>query len=311
MNLSELYDPPVERKIFEADREIAAKDFIPYLQEKLALDETTVSRIVWHGGVFLGKYRIDLSQKGFKIEKGNSLEVYRFLREPSAIPIADNQILFETKDFLAVNKPAWLPVQATRASLRFSLEAALQQKMRLPGLMAVHRLDRQTSGVILFSKNPKAANVMMEHFAAHRTLKRYFALVSSPLPDAAWETTGYLVRDFKRLPQIYYRLFPKAIRKEARFSRTFFRRLGIKGNKTLVEAIPETGRTHQIRVHLTAKGFPILGDTLYGKKNPDAGRVQLHAFELRFPHWANGQKSDIKIKAPLPEDFEWKGPWKN
>ena len=172
-----------------------------------------------------------------------------------------------------------------------------------------HRLDRDTSGVVLFSKSQRVNAAAAEIFSNHLGVKIYQA-VTVPRPnrlrsklEKEWTIKNYLGKISSTSKRARY----GAVDSEGDLAETSFRviaehRLGI-----LIEAIPRTGRTHQIRVHLSEYGLPILGDDLYGVDNnpgPDglAPRLMLHAAQLIFPHPIT--RREICVKSRLPGDFE-------
>jgi tRNA pseudouridine32 synthase / 23S rRNA pseudouridine746 synthase len=206
----------------------------------------------------------------------------------TAIPI-----LFENDDVIAVNKPEGSPTIPGRGdigeSLHSMLSAASPEKLYI-----VHRLDRETSGVVLFAKNAGAHRFLNERFGLREVKKTYLALVhgalhndhgtiESPLREFASGRTGV-----------------DAVR--GKQSETAYRVIERMDAFTLLEAFPLTGRRHQIRVHLYSIGHPVAGDRRYGKKNSAPGfpRLMLHAREITFPLPAG---SEVTVSAPLPQSF--------
>jgi RluA family pseudouridine synthase len=162
-----------------------------------------------------------------------------------------------------------------------------------------HRLDKDTSGVILLSKSKRANGPLTDMFREHQVQKIYWALskVETELPET-WEIQNHLVarrKDGKSL---------KMFRTESGgdFAHTLFKRLSKSTNAYLIEAQPLTGRTHQIRVHLLHSKASILGDSLYGGKDSSVPRLMLHARKLAFNHPITGK--EMSIEAPLPPDFQ-------
>ncbi len=301
-----LYDPPTERREWSLKTTYTFSDLLKFLADELQINAASMQSIVHHGGLYLGVGRVEAAKPPLKVEAKTQVQVYRFLREPEEMIIPKEAILFEDTSMMAVNKPAWIPVQGTRVSHQFSLEANLRRQTKIP-LMAVHRLDRQTSGVILFAKNSKSCAQLMKIFSERQVEKKYLAVVNpADVPDA-WEVEGYMMRDFKKLPQVYFRMI-KGQNSKARHSHSIFKCLDRNDKTALVEAQPLTGRTHQLRVHLASSGHPVVGDTSYGsyrvKKELGAQRILLHADTLIFKLKDN--MTPLVIKAPLPADFLWK-----
>lgn len=288
------FDPPTTYHQAVLERKIGWPLFKEWILEKFRLSSDQFEKILWHGGMFINQKRIDNKTIPTDVSSGGHVEVFLFLQEPSPIVLTPAGILHEDERLLAINKPAWIAVQPTRVSQRYCLETYLREVRKNPVLTAVHRIDRQTSGVVLFAKTRRAIAEMMEAFREGRVKKKYLAIVSPPPPEETWTQEGYLVRDFRKIPRIYYRLVPEK-KGKGRWSRTKFRRIKTQGDLALVEAYPETGRTHQIRVHLKASRCSLVGDPLYGMPHPEVSRMQLHAAELAV--------DDLIIRAPIPQDF--------
>jgi RluA family pseudouridine synthase len=300
-----LYDPPSERLIWQTEGTFPKKELGERLSARFqGLEGGSLDRVFWHGGFYLNQKRRGFEEIPAIIPAGSKIEIYRFLREPEAIGVDESRILWDEAGILAVDKPAWLPVQGTRVSARFSLEETLRHFLEDPRLTAVHRLDRQTSGVVLFSKDAQAQALLGRQFDERKIRKSYLAIVSPPPTEEEWSTSGYLSRDFRRIPQVFYRLKAKKTG-AGRWSETRFRRLAVRGSWALVEAEPLTGRTHQIRVHLASVGSPVLSDALYGRGSSEAERTQLHSHRISFfvPGPLGGGRS---VTAPLPPDFLWR-----
>jgi tRNA pseudouridine65 synthase len=200
--------------------------------------------------------------------------------------------LYEDSALLAVNKPAGLAVHRGAARDRtFALQLVRDQAGR--HVHAVHRLDRATSGVLLFALDAGTARRMQERFAAGAVAKRYLALVRG-IPPESGVIDHPIPRDEDgpRVPAV-----------------TEFRRLAIFERYALVEASPRTGRRHQIRRHFKHLSHPLIGDVRYGKGEHNRlfrerfglHRLALHALELAFAHPETGET--VRIVAPMPEDL--------
>ena len=224
--------------------------------------------------------------------------------EAEAIPL---RVLYEDQDFVAIDKPAGMVVHAgagvhtgtlVNALLsRFQSLSALGGDLR-PGI--VHRLDRFTSGVILVAKNDAAHRALAALFAGRQVEKTYLALVHGGVQADRGRIEKPIARDPRHRTRMTARLGRgRAAWSEYRVVRRF-------AGFTLLEVRIGTGRTHQIRVHLSSIGHPVAGDRLYGApaKNeihPPRERFFLHAQRIRFQHPFTGQP--VEIESPLPEDL--------
>ena len=209
-------------------------------------------------------------------------------------------ILFEDGEALVIDKPAGLPLDRPRAggeSLTDHLDQFKLGFQRAPA--PVHRLDRDTSGCLLLARNPKALKRFSAAFEAREVEKRYLGIVAGLLEAGAG--TIELALSKISSAEAGWRMIPARKGKPAV---THWRRLAVIGELTLVEFRPETGRTHQIRIHaLAGLGAPLLGDPIYGP-GTGAARTMLHAAGITVQR---GDKPPIVAAAPMPADFVAKG----
>lgn len=294
------YTPATKVHSLILEKDFTKSDFTQHLSDTLKISGEQLAAILHHGGFAIDQQRA--RELPNILKEKTKVQIYRFLTEPKEIPLSKKDILYEDKNYLAFNKPAWLPTQGTRVSVIYSLENQLKELTGIKTLMAIHRLDRQTSGIVLFGKNSEATGKMMKQFSSRNVEKKYLARVSPPPTQNEWEVKGYLVRNHKKLPLDYFNLVTEETKK-GKFSHSTFKVLETKNNISLVQACPITGRTHQLRIHLASSGSPIIGDTVYGpfKTAKEFGnpRIQLHAAYLQFPIG----NTKIEINAPLPADF--------
>jgi 23S rRNA pseudouridine1911/1915/1917 synthase len=225
---------------------------------------------------------------------------------PEAIPL---DILYEDEALLVVNKPPGLVVHPGAGRPSGTLvHALLAHCDRLPGIGGVerpgivHRLDRDTSGVMVVAKTEDAHRALSQDFKSRRVQKRYLALVHGEMtqPVGAIEAPiGRREHDRQRM----------GVREGGRDARTRYRVIRRMPGRTLVELLPETGRTHQLRVHLAHVGHPVVGDLTYGgRRERRAGgrqgaveRQMLHAWRLGFHHPVRGLW--MEFTAPVPADM--------
>ena len=302
---AERFDPPVRATRWIAPARALWADFARELGERAGLDAAGLARVLHHGGIWLDTHPVEPDAPPDAVEEGVHVAVYALAREPEPVALDEGVVLHDAAGVVAANKPAWLPVQGTRASQRFSLEAALRERLACPGLRAAHRLDRQTSGVVLFARDAERAGFLGRALQDRRVVRSYLALVAPPPKDDTWTVSGP-IGPARTPPRFRFELRARAAA-DTRPSVTHFRVLERGAERALVECLPETGRTHQLRVHLAAGGTPIAGDDLYGPPwragaPTSASRVQLHAAILRARLAKRGP--DREIRAPLPRDFE-------
>ncbi|MGL4854297.1 MAG: RluA family pseudouridine synthase [Lentisphaeria bacterium] len=217
-------------------------------------------------------------------------------------------ILFEDEYMMVINKPPGLVVHPGAGNTSGTLVNALlhhdeqsfsgmvDEELR-PGI--VHRLDKDTSGVLVIGKNEHMVAKLSDIFKERKTRKLYLAL-----------TYGFMAEKCEKLESLIGRC-PHNRKKMAIVERngkeaiTRYEVLAYSRNTSLVKVGIETGRTHQIRVHMASIGHPVIGDVLYGGKKAsshlEAPRQMLHAWRLQIPHPVTGKK--MKFEAPIPEDF--------
>ena len=221
------------------------------------------------------------------------------LGEPNVLP-SPLLIVHEDGWLVAIDKPAGLASQPPRerapgevtAQERLALQLAARDGRRFAPLL-IHRLDRLTTGVLLFACQHEAARALARVWAEGRVEKRYLAVVCGDPGDTPHLLSGPIGPD-PLAPGRYQ------VRREGRPARTEVRRIVASSGYALVEVRPLTGRTHQVRVHLAHAGFPVAGDALYGDRR-GVPRPFLHAAALTLPHPRDRRR--LRIEAPLPVDM--------
>ncbi len=213
-------------------------------------------------------------------------------------------VIFEDAHVLALNKPAGLSSQGGRGqvnTLDELLAAFAKSNGNRPRL--VHRLDRDTSGVILTAKTKPAAAFLGKAMMARRFRKTYLAIVAPGPPAPASGTITAPLRRDEQGREAYMRVC-EPDHPDAETAKTVYRTLASTPQAALLELQPHTGRMHQLRVHLASIGRPIIGDVRYGGAlmvdGEPAPRLMLHAAALAFPH---PDGAEMRIAAPEPEDF--------
>lgn len=227
--------------------------------------------------------------------------------------LTEDLILYEDVVLMILNKPSGLPTQGTTDPTKDHLFAAAKRFLdqRSPNrenyLSLHHRLDRDTSGVILMCKKKSANKAAQELFSQKKAQKIYWALChkTKALSRMEWEIENTLAPD----PNKRMRM---KVASGGDFAHTKFKVLNDFGDYVLIEARPLTGRMHQIRVHLSHYGLPLIGDSMYtdisldkklkDKLGKSTSRTLLHAHTLIFPHPVNDK--ECIVQAPIPKDFE-------
>lgn len=217
-------------------------------------------------------------------------------------------VLYEDNHIIAVNKTCNEIVQGDKTGdtpLSEIVKTYIKDKYNKPGevfLGVTHRLDRPTSGVVLFARTSKALTRLNEMFKSHEKIqKTYWAIVQNAPKQPQAKLENWLVRNEKQNKSYV----AKPGTKDAKLAVLTYSTIATSDNYTLLEIQLETGRHHQIRCQLAAIGCPIKGDLKYGAKrsNPDGG-ISLHARKIAFIHPVS--KQEICITAPVPNDKLWR-----
>lgn len=252
----------------------------------------------------MGKVLINgkVVRSSVKVRLGDRVEV-SYSPAEQQVATGDLPILYEDDDVIVINKPAGI---LTHAKGTFNSEFTVGEFMRTrstdggsagqrtnrPGI--VHRLDRDTSGVMIAAKTPEAKRWIQKQFATRKVKKAYIALVEGHPKQAAAQLDLPVERNPKK-PQTF-RVSPNG-----KSAQTTYETLQSFKDYTLLQFRPTTGRTHQLRVHAAYLNCPIVGDRLYGKPNKDLGRMFLHAAELELTLPSRERKV---FTAPLPPELQ-------
>lgn len=294
---------------------------LPLKLNKDNISNSKIRRLIISGSVFVDN--VQIRRPAFELRKNSFISVNydedKFFYEKTAEDIKYNviqeDVLYEDEYFIVINKPAFFPTEETivgkekRDNLHDAVVRWLWQKepnLRNPPYVGIiHRLDKETSGAILFTKQRCVNNYFSQLFKEHKIQKTYNAI--SAVNKSIKFKENFIVENFLN------RISPKSkackwgsvLQKDGGLlSKTEFTVLKIINNfdkkYLFIKALPFTGRTHQIRVHLSQNNMPILGDTLYN--GVDFKRIMLHSKSLEFVHPITNES--LCIKAPLPKEFE-------
>jgi 23S rRNA pseudouridine1911/1915/1917 synthase len=247
-----------------------------------------------------------LSKPSYNVEPGDEIHVVLPEEEeelvlPEAIPL---DIVYEDVYLLAVNKPAGMVVHPALGHHSGTLVNALlgynPQLVNIGGMERagiVHRLDKDTSGILLVAKTPDTHAALQSQFKRRQVQKTYLALVEGHVYPKEGVIEAPVGRDREKRKQM-------AVRRSGRPAVTQYRAIETFRDHTLVEVRPRTGRTHQIRVHLSWMGYPVVGDPVYGRRRQRllSNRHFLHAQKLTFKHPET--EKEINLVAPLPPKLE-------
>lgn len=271
------------------------------------LSRNRIQRILRNEATFKGRSE---PRPATRVRAGDEILLRRPLPAEPSVP-RTFRVIHEDEDLLALDKPAGLPVHATARYHKNTLTQLLRERYGGAYAVIAHRLDRETSGVLLCGRSFEASRRLKTAFERRRVEKRYLAIVhgamaSQGVVDLPLRISNGPVR------------IRMDVAEDGAPSRTRWRARESFGAFTLVEAAPETGRQHQIRAHLSAIGHPIVGDKLYPDPTPflefiEAGmtdaleeklllpRHALHAASLSFPHPADGRP--MVLESELPQDL--------
>ncbi len=276
--------PPRLRLVADRDEPLVA-----LIVRRGGIEEEPAAAAIARGGAFVAGKRV--RDPGVRVRPGERVEVT--LRAPPApAALTRERLLHLDGSLLAVDKPAGVAAQEDLAGgpALPDLCAALLREIgeRRTTALLVHRLDRGTTGVTVLARTRRAQQALLGEFRAHRAAKTYQALVAPSPPQDRGTIDAPIA---------------------SRAAITHWRVLERFADAALVEASPETGRTHQIRIHFAAQGFPLLGDAAHGGRllltrpsgaRHDFSRPMLHAGSLAIDHPGGGK---LKVDAPLPADF--------
>jgi len=268
------------------------------------LSRSRAKKIIDLGGVHINGRRVRSCSAS--IQSDDSIEVYIDQLPLNPYRLSDHEILFQDKFIIVINKPALVDTQPTHARFKGTVYEALQWYLKdpfrqhlKPQIGMVQRLDRGTSGVMVFSIHPRAHKEMTRIFLEHEVRKGYLALVHAVPQDDYGEIRSFLARSRKENRV-------KSVFKGGKEAITRFKIVEKLGDYSLLEVEILTGRSHQIRAHMAEQGCPLVGDVRYGGDSVVAGmkilRPQLHAKTLAFHHPVLDQDFDFSI--PVAADMQ-------
>ena len=269
---------------------------------KLGLSRTAIQKLI------AGK-NVSLSSEGkvkpnYKVKPGDKFKLSIAEKIESGL-LPENllfEVIYEDKDLAVINKPAGLVVHPAPGNPVHTLVNALLYRFKelsninptRPGI--VHRLDKETSGVLVVAKNNTSHLVLAKQFSEHSIKRKYIALVEGKVEF----DEGEIEIPVGRHP-IKRKSMSAGFREDAKYAKTYYHTLKRSVKYSVLELEPFTGRTHQLRVHLKFLGHPILGDSKYGRSDSFT-RLALHARYLGFIHPASGKF--VEFSSGLPKEFK-------
>lgn len=297
--------------MIEAVQIVVGADYFKWRLEDFLLDHfSTLSKMYLRNLVKKGECEVNgrYENIGFRLRPNDFIEIAidhsrGTAMRPENIPL---DIVFEDADLIVVNKPAGMLVHPSHYENSGTLLNAMaywlnrsvspgtsgaSRGLIRPGL--IHRLDKQTSGLVAVAKNARSHVVMCEHWMKKRVEKRYLALVEGIVA----EDKGIIEAPIGRFADLKH----WSVKEDGKHSETRFWVRDRYADLTLVELEPVTGRTNQLRIHCESIGHPIVGDVMRGGRQFE--RLCLHAHLLAFPHPANGGK--IKLTSTVPNWSVW------
>lgn len=295
--------------------DLLLREKVPLIVGK-EISNSKLRRLIVCGSVYVGGRQVRFPAfevfPGIDVKVNIDEEKLFFERKPDDISfvLTEDDVLFEDDYLIVVSKPANLPTEETIVEGRPSLHSAVvrylfeRQRITAPnaknppyaGIM--HRLDRGTSGAILFSKSRSINKSLQEMFACRDIKKTYSAVVCGVPVRKKFTVEFPMARVSPKSQAAKWGRVPLSAGGQT--SRTDFELVSVlEGSLSILDCCLHTGRTHQIRVHLSDSGLPILGDTLYGGK--PYKRIMLHSRSLSFSHPVT--KENISVVSPLPDEF--------
>jgi len=286
------------------EKEDEGKRLDLYLVSELEKKSLKFSRRFIQDLILRGNVKVfsEIKKPHYKVRLNDKISVKippkeEFFIQPEDIPI---EIIYEDSDILVVNKPPGMvthpapgnPNRTLVNALLFHCKDLSQINPLRPGI--VHRLDKDASGLLIVAKNDSSHLNLSKQFSQHRVERHYIALVRGKVEFDEGLIDLPIGRNQKNRKKMAVRFF------KAKRAKTFYKTLKRYRDYSLLELIPETGRTHQIRVHLSSLGHPILGDRIYSKGR-DFSRLFLHAYKIRFTHPKTKEIKEFVSK--MPKDF--------
>ncbi|MEE0351899.1 MAG: RluA family pseudouridine synthase [Treponema sp.] len=302
-------------KIWTANKKETLNEFlrqkIPELLEG-EISNSKIRRLIVSGAVYINSKQCRIPS--FKINSGSTIKVlidkekFFFEKQPedADFELTENDVLFEDEYLIAINKPPFLPTEQTITGQRKNAHDCTVEylwkknpSLRNPPYVGImHRLDRETSGILLFTKSRSVNKDISEMFKNRGIKKIYRAVCTGKIPEQKEFTVeNFIARISPKSSACKMGIVPES--KGGLFAKTDFKIISEKNGFIQIDCQLHTGRTHQIRVQLSSLNLPIAGDELYGGIKSD--RIKLHARKMEFVYPVSKEK--ITIESEIPKDF--------
>lgn len=301
---------PVKKYEFNIAMKDSGKRLDMFLKDSLAdHSRNKIKKVIDSGGAYVNRKRQLIAS--YLLQDGDYVEFYDDIKE-DGIKFGKGDIVFEDDYILAINKPPNIPTQSTYSSIKGTILEIVEDYYKSKGekqyVRLIHRLDKGTSGVLILSKNPQANGSLTAQFREKDIRKEYIALVAGNLKVKS----GTIKTNISKVKGSYTKY--ENVLSDGKQAISDYEVIEVLNGYSLVLVKPRTGRTHQIRVHLSSLGHPILGDELYGGRcraliqakdklhDINVSRVMLHARSVTLKHPKNGKT--VQICADIPQDMK-------
>ena len=267
-----------------------------------SISRTSVQRLIEEGKILVNKKQ---EKPSYKVNEGDVIEIEK--EEPQEIDLKPQEIpidiIYEDKDILIIDKAKGMVVHPANGNPDGTLVNAIMSicKDSLSGIGGeirpgiVHRLDKDTSGLVIFAKNEYIQECLVKQMQNNTFYKEYVALLCGNLENASGKVEAPIARKDNSIIE-------RCINSNGDYALTYYELIKNYHDFCLVKFVLKTGRTHQIRLHSQYIGHPILGDTLYGSSSNLINRQALHCIKLSFMHPIT--KKELKLEAPIPLDMQ-------
>lgn len=270
------------------------------LKNEFNMSDRFILKLKNHKSIFINNVSVFIN---FKIHSGDVLKIIENFEEDSSNIVSNSDInlniLYEDNFLLIVDKPAVIPVHPSILHYEDSLSNGVKayfEKINLnKKIRPVNRLDKDTSGIVIFAKNEYIQECLVKQMKSHIFKKKYLAVLVGIIEDDFGTINVPIARKAESIIE-------REVRDDGDVAISHFKVLDRLSNMTVVEYTLETGRTHQLRVHSKYIGHPIIGDSLYGTESSLISRQALHAYEVSFVHPIS--KENLVITSDLPLDIK-------